>query len=117
MNNSHKKITVGFVIQDYKKLPNGTLVCTGQEFIAGDQVDYENEMGETVEVDTLKEVYCPFEMMQPKHVPFPPANPIQDAYENFVCPDCGEPIPDDVVDGQSCKNCPFVFCLPRPDDN
>jgi len=71
MSNTHKKITVGFVIQDYKELENGTLVCTGQEFVAGDQVDYENENGETIEVDTSKEVDCPFEMEQPKHMPFP----------------------------------------------
>ena len=69
-----KKITTGFVIQDYVTLPNGTSVCQGQEFIAGDQVDYEDSDGNLVSVDTLKEEYCPFEMMQQKHIPFPPAS-------------------------------------------
>lgn len=69
MEKTHKKITNGFVIQDYKRLPNGTLVCTGQEFIAGD-VDYENDDGEQIcDLDIAKEVYCPFEMKQPKDVP------------------------------------------------
>ena len=69
----HKKITTGFVIQDYITFPNGTSVCRNQEFIAGDQVDYEDEQGNNVleTIDTTKEVYCPFEMTQPKHIPFP----------------------------------------------
>jgi len=67
MPNKHKKITTGFVIQDYIALPNGTLVCQNQSFIAGD-VDYEDEDGNPIEVDTLKEVYCPFEMKKPKHI-------------------------------------------------
>ena len=37
-----KKITTGFVVQDYDDDGN----CTGQEFIAGDQVDWEDEDGE-----------------------------------------------------------------------
>jgi len=110
----HKKITVGFVIQDYKEFPNGVLVCTGQEFIAGDQVDYENVDGEPVEVDVLKEVYCPFEMLQPKPIP---DNNVKAAYEDGVCPDCGNEIPDDVADGQCCSKCTHVFYYPRPDDD
>jgi len=34
-------------------------------------VEYENEEGEPIEIDTTKEVYCPCEMEQPKHFPFP----------------------------------------------
>ena len=60
-----KKITTGFVIQNYITLPNGTTVCQSQEFIAGDQVDYEDKEGNPVKVDTAKEVYCPFEMKAP----------------------------------------------------
>ena len=37
------KITVGFVIQTFEKDTAGKFVCTGQEFIAGDQVDYEDQ--------------------------------------------------------------------------
>jgi hypothetical protein len=64
-----QKITVGFVTQEYETLDNGTHVCTGQEFVAGDQVDYEDMDGEPVEIDTLKEEYCPFNMVQPKPIP------------------------------------------------
>ena len=39
------KITTGYVIQNYATLKNGTTVCVGQEFIAGDQVDYEDIEG------------------------------------------------------------------------
>ena len=61
---SHKKITVGFVVQTYST-KDGTHVCTGQEFVAGDQVDYEDENGEPIEVDVTKENYQPFNMEQP----------------------------------------------------
>ena len=109
-----QKITVGFVIQEYQTLDNGTHVCTEQEFMAGDQVDYEDMNGEPVEIDTLKEEYCPFNMVQPKRVPG--LNPVKLAYADGVCPDCDTGIPEDVVDGQSCENCDHVFCLPKPDD-
>ena len=67
-----RKITIGYVIQDYETLPNGTHVCTEQEFIAG-EVSYENPTyGDDIDtVDTDKEVYCNFNMEQPKHLPFP----------------------------------------------
>lgn len=113
MPNTHKKITVGFVIQDYKKLSNGTLVCTGQEFIAGDQVDYEDNRGEHIDITDLhvetKEVYCPFDMMQPKHIPFPDTSAVKDSYEDGLCPDCGADIPNDAEDGDCCENCPHVL--------
>lgn len=109
MPNTHKKITVGFVIQDYKKLSNGTLVATGQEFIAGDQVDYEDDNGEAISIDTSKEVDCPFDMVQPKHIPFPVESAVKGSYENGACPDCGYEIPNDVQDGDRCENCPHVF--------
>lgn len=38
-------------------------------------------------------------------------NKIKDSYPNGRCPDCGEPIPDDVVSGQECKNCGHVFMV------
>lgn len=40
------KITTGFVVQQYEKNTDGEFVCVGQEFIAGDQVDYEDVKGE-----------------------------------------------------------------------
>lgn len=42
------KITVGFVTQSYVKNDAGSFICTEQEFIAGDQVDYENVDGNTI---------------------------------------------------------------------
>ena len=40
------KITVGFVTQTFEKKAEGKFVCTAQEFIAGDQCDYEDAGGE-----------------------------------------------------------------------
>ena len=57
----YSKITVGFVVQDYKD--EG--ICTSQEFIAGEEVEYENKFGEPVNVNTEAEVYQPFDMVQP----------------------------------------------------
>jgi predicted RNA-binding Zn-ribbon protein involved in translation (DUF1610 family) len=89
----HKKITNGFVVQTYMTLPDGTLVCVDQEFIAGDPVDYENMEGDPVEVDVDKEVYCPFEMKRPKQIPDP------DKAVKFLCPDCGHTRIEAVMDG------------------
>lgn len=68
-----KKITNGFVIQDYDDHGN----CTSQTFIAGDTVDYEDENGEDLSIDEQdiavnKENYQPFDMVQPTHFPIPP---------------------------------------------
>ena len=43
------KITVGFVVQTFEKNDAGQFVCTRQEFIAGDQVDCEDEQGNPIE--------------------------------------------------------------------
>lgn len=42
--------------------------CVAQEFIAGDEVDYEDENGEPLGTPTYAhhEVYQPFNMKQPK---------------------------------------------------
>lgn len=53
-----KKITTGFVIQDFDS--KGKIIR--QEFIAGDQVDFEDEKGNEVD---YRDVYFPFEMVQP----------------------------------------------------
>jgi hypothetical protein len=43
------KITVGFVIQVFEKNADGRFICTSQEFIAGDQVDYEDTDGNPID--------------------------------------------------------------------
>ncbi len=43
------KITVGFVTQTFEKNDKGKFVCTHQEFIAGDQCDYEDAKGNPIE--------------------------------------------------------------------
>lgn len=72
------KITPGFVIQTYD---TGTKECVYQEFVAGDQVDWENSDGDTlisydeegtstyvadVEFDETELPYQNFDMVQPK---------------------------------------------------
>jgi predicted RNA-binding Zn-ribbon protein involved in translation (DUF1610 family) len=89
----HNKITSGFVIQVYATLPNGSLVCIGQTFHAGDPVEYETFEGKPIEVDVTKEVYCPLDMKQPKQIPDD-----KDAVK-FVCPDCGHKRIEAVMDG------------------
>ena len=42
------KITVGFVIQTFEKNAAGEFTCAKQEFIAGDQVDYEDAEGKAI---------------------------------------------------------------------
>lgn len=54
------KITVGFVIQTFEKVPESDFICTGQTFIAGDQVDYEDTEGNPI--DHPKHKYQPFNM-------------------------------------------------------
>lgn len=62
-----KKITTGFVIQDYDT-DLGKFV--NQEFIAGDEVEYEDEYGEVLdendeELEDFFDAYLSFEMKQP----------------------------------------------------
>jgi len=40
------------------------------------------------------------------------SNEIYDSYESGQCPDCGNDIPLDVADGESCDNCEHVFTKP-----
>ena len=55
------KITSGFVVQ---KFENNKFVS--QEFIAGDQVEYETPNGEQVEEEEVENLpYQPFDMVQP----------------------------------------------------
>ena len=54
------KITVGFVVQSFEKDTDGKFVCVSQEFIAGDQVDYEDMSGNPVDKPAYK--YQPYNM-------------------------------------------------------
>ena len=55
------KITIGFVTQIFEKDAAGKFVCTAQEFIAGDQVDYEDIDGNPV--DPPEHKYQPYNMI------------------------------------------------------
>jgi DNA-directed RNA polymerase subunit RPC12/RpoP len=106
---SFNKITIGYVLQQYVTLPNGTSVCTYQEFIAG-EVEHETKRGEPIspdDIDTSKEHYCPFSMVQPEKVLG--ANEVRLSYPDGVCPECGEIIPENVEAGQQCSKCSFRF--------
>lgn len=62
-----KKITTGFVVQTYD---TDLECCVNQEFVAGDQVDWEDEDGNTINADTSLP-YQPFNMIQNLHYPKP----------------------------------------------
>jgi hypothetical protein len=54
------KITTGFVIQKYRKRSTGKFRCIHQEFIAGDDVQFENLKGDSIEPPEHE--YQPFNM-------------------------------------------------------
>lgn len=54
------KITVGFVAQAFEKNDKGKFVCTNQEFIAGDQCDYEDAKGNPIDPPDYE--YQPYNM-------------------------------------------------------
>ena len=43
--------------------------------------------------------------------------PFEGAYELGACPDCGDPIPEDAVEGEACANCGHVFWNERACDD
>jgi len=47
--NQFKKITVGFVVQKYEQGGERCFVCVEQEFVAGDQCDFEDTEGNPIE--------------------------------------------------------------------
>ena len=56
------KITAGFVIQTF----NDTGLFLQQEFIAGDQCDYEDEDGQPLDIKEIGgDIYHPFNMLNP----------------------------------------------------
>ena len=61
------KITTGFVVQ---KFDSESGRCLSQEFVAGDQIEWEDQTGNTIEngkygID-LEGLYFPAEMKQPE---------------------------------------------------
>ena len=58
------KITTGWVQQYFEKDKDGKFICTGQEFEAGDLVQYENDGGDVI--DPPQYEYQSFNMVQPK---------------------------------------------------
>jgi hypothetical protein len=58
------KITAGYVIQTYN---TETGKCESQEFVAGDECEYETEDGEHFDIDDSETEleYQPYEMIQP----------------------------------------------------
>lgn len=64
-DNTHKKITTGYVVQVYAGVN-----CVSQRFVAGDQVDYLKLDDTCLDPEAINhyckyEVYFPFDMMQP----------------------------------------------------
>jgi len=54
------KVTTGFIVQKFRKGSAGKFRCTHQEFIAGDDVQFENVKGESIEAPEHE--YQPFNM-------------------------------------------------------
>jgi len=54
------KITPGFVVQRFKEDDSGRLICVHQEFLAGDDVQWQTLQGESIEPPD--HAYQPFEM-------------------------------------------------------
>ena len=58
------KVIVGFVSQSCEKNEDGKFVCVGQEFIEGDDVNYEDEFGDELD-DEPNEINFVRDMVQP----------------------------------------------------
>ena len=54
------KVTTGFVVQEYRRNSTGKFKCTHQEFVAGDDVQFENLKGDSIEAPEHE--YQPFNM-------------------------------------------------------
>jgi len=54
------KVTTGFIVQKYRKNSTGKFACVHQEFIAGDDVQFENLKGDSIEAP--EHDYQPFNM-------------------------------------------------------
>ena len=66
------KVTAGFVVQVFD---TESRRFVSQQFVAGDQCDYEDKDGDPVDSKALevdgKEAYLPFDMVQPQTDPAP----------------------------------------------
>ena len=58
------RITTGWVKQYYEPNQDGVFVCIGQEFKAGDIVEFEDDGGNSI--DSQVHQYYPYEMVQPE---------------------------------------------------
>ena len=101
-----KKVTTGFVIQRYD---TETETFVSQEFVAGDQVDWEDEDGKSLDPDdfvvkgdgTLP--YLPFDMVPPAFMDNGEVESVEEATnDQDKCPDCDVPL----IDGPNKKECP-----------
>ena len=54
------KVTTGFVVQKFRKNSTGKFTCVQQEFVAGDDVQFENTKGESIKAPEHE--YQPFNM-------------------------------------------------------
>jgi len=105
------KITSGFVIQVFDTELQRFI---SQEFVAGEDCQYEDEDGVSVSSEVLEvdgeEAYLPFDMVQP-------TSHIKERYEDGICPDCGLCIPYDAREGGACVNCGHVWNPIAPCDD
>lgn len=56
------KITIGYVIQVFDTEKKQFL---WQDFVAGDQCDYEDQDGNPTDNEDVRKAYLPFDMVQP----------------------------------------------------
>ncbi len=64
--NNFTKIVTGWVKQYYEQNEDGVFMCTSQEFMAGDMIEYEDDFQEPVEPPSHKEQgYLSYDMVQP----------------------------------------------------
>ena len=99
-----KKITVGFVIQTFVDDGKGGNKCIEQEFVAGDQVDWEDHEGNPI---LAWDEYQPYHMVQPTDVLA--MRKIEEwlrQARNERCPDCGGN--DDVGCTDDCEVSAFL---------
>lgn len=62
--NNFTKIVTGWVRQYFEPNEDGTFVCTGQEFKAGDLCEYEDDGGQPIDIQMHQ--YQPYDMQQPE---------------------------------------------------
>jgi hypothetical protein len=58
-----KKVTIGFVIQEFDTMANKFVK---QEFIARNEVTFEDEYGKILDDNVIEKNQFPFEMVQPE---------------------------------------------------